>query len=325
MRRASRLAAGTTAGTTAGTAAPTWCTPRLEVHAGEVISFEQFLSAPGPALALDGYVAGPTRIENGFDHASFNHHEGCARLTTRATCEQVALALHGRLGGWWRTQGLTAHVNDADPDVALSCWLLGHPDQMAHPGVSRLVTAESWLDSTSGCIAPFLDEDEAAALAWVFQPCFTVLTGRTSGELRDVIDEVALRIDGHLAGRGDVVHDARDYHVDHRLGPVAVVSAASPLARSRFVGDGIEVYVLVRGQHLGRWHVSIGLSDPMTPGDLAVSYATLNAIEGLGGEQRWSGSDTVGGSPREHGTSLNPVEVAEILSACTSGYRPTRR
>jgi hypothetical protein len=293
----------------------------VEVHAGEVVSFDEFLTMPGPALALDGYVEGPTRIEDGFDHVSFNHHEGCSRLTTRATCEQVALSLHGRLGGWWRTEGLTAHVNDADADVALSCWLLRNPSRVTEREVSWLVTAESWLDSTSGCIAPFLDDASAGVLAWVFEPCFAVAPASPSSVMAGCIDEVCARIDAHLAGRGGTVPAAREYQVDHRHGTVAVVSAASPLARSRFADDGIEAYVLVRGHHRGRWHLSIGLSDPTTAWDLAVSYATLNALEGLEGAERWSGSDTVGGSPRRDGTVLHPVEVAQVLAACSTGPR----
>lgn len=287
---------------------------RVEVHAGEVLDFDRFLHLPGPALALDGYVEGPTRIENGFDHVSFNHHEGCSRLATRATCEQVALALCGRLGGWWRREGVTAHVNDADADVCLSVWLLANAGRVHEPGVSRLVTAESWLDSTSGCIAPALDDDEAGRLAWVFAPCFAVPPGSPATALATTLDEVAARVDAHLAGTGGRLAAACDYETRWRTGTTAVVAAASPLARSRFVRDGIDAYVMVRGRDGGRWHLSVGLSDPCTPMDLAVAYASLNALEGCSGDQRWSGSDTVGGSPRRLGTGLDPEQVAEVVA-----------
>lgn len=286
----------------------------LEVHPHEVLSYEEFQRVAGPAIALDGYVSGPTVIPPGLTHVTFNHHEGSARLTTRATCEQIALALHGRLARHWDNNALTVHINDADPDVCLAVWLLANPERVHESSVVRMVSAESWLDSTAGCMAPALEPAEAAGLSWVFAPCFALSPYAKAPVLAACVSEVAERIDAHLAGTGGTVTDPCDYKILSRHGPVVVVGEASPLARSRFLDDGIEVYVLVRARRGRHYYLSIGVTDIAVPYDLTSVYTALNAAEGLSGSECWSGADLVGGSPRSIGTLLDPKQVAALIA-----------
>jgi hypothetical protein len=59
--------------------------------------------------------------------------------------------------------------------------------------------------------------------------------------------------------------------------------------------------------------------------DLKRAYARLNlldpAVNGRPPEQRWGGSDEIGGSPRPSGTKLTPKEIAAILR---DSFRPPR-
>ena len=59
------------------------------VQRGMTLPFNQL---PPYSLALDGYVQGPALdVEN--HRYSFDHHAGCLRLVTKATCAQVLDAL----------------------------------------------------------------------------------------------------------------------------------------------------------------------------------------------------------------------------------------
>lgn len=89
---------------------------RVVVHRGAVWSFD---ALPPKSIALDGFVQGP-QIDAKQQRYSFDHHGGCVRHATRATCEQVYDAL--RLG--LDPDGFTVFVNDVDGDTALSVWLL---------------------------------------------------------------------------------------------------------------------------------------------------------------------------------------------------------
>ena len=81
------------------------------------------------SIALDGAVQGPA-----FDQErqvySFDHHGGCIRHVTLATCEQVRDALLVGL----RPAGFRLYINDVDADSVLSTWLLLHPERLVDDG-----------------------------------------------------------------------------------------------------------------------------------------------------------------------------------------------
>lgn len=289
----------------------------VEPHPGEVVSFDDFCRHPAPAVALDGYVSGPTRWDTGRMHVNFNHHEGteASRTFVRATCEQVAFALQS---GMPVPNGLTVHVNDADPDVCLSVWLLEHPERGREFDVDRLVRAEGFLDTTAGCCTPpaapeFLDE-----LSWIFDP-WAARRAESSASLdgpaiSTILDEVSARIDQHLAGQGGSLHRADDYLVLDRRGPVTAVVEQGPLARARMHVDGIDIFVSVTSEQEGCLRVTIGKMSPFVAIDLVGCYDTLNELEALEGSDRWGGSDTVGGSPRRRGTTLSLDEILDAVA-----------
>ena len=61
----------------------------IKIARGLVVSFD--LLNP-KSIALDGYVQGPAIDVEG-ERFSFDHHDKCLRLITRATCQQVMDAL----------------------------------------------------------------------------------------------------------------------------------------------------------------------------------------------------------------------------------------
>lgn len=289
--------------------------PTLVIHPQEVVEFDYFQRLQGPAIALDGFVSGPTVYSKDLSHISFNHHEGSDRYATRATCEQVALALAGRPGRFWRDRSVQVHVNDADADVCLSYWLLAHPELAFSPPVVHLVHAEGCLDTSAGCVIPIFDEHDMDKIAWVFEPCFTAPIPASIDILRTVITEVGKRIDAFVSGTAREAKQNCSYNLVGSVGKVAIVSDAGPLARATMGRDGIEAYVLVRDT--AGVHMSVGVTDPTVDLDLPAVYRMLNVLEKGQGDPdgAWGGATTVGGSPRGSGTKLSCGVVAAVLAA----------
>ena len=296
---------------------------RLRPHPGASVTFEEFLDTPGPAVALDGYVRGPSRWD--LHHASFDHHEGCSRFTTRATCEQVALAIRSHCPVLVDEQGrsrpeLTVHVNDDDPDVALSWWLCTHPQEVGNPKLDRLLVLEGVLDASGGMLRAGA-VDELQQLAWVIEPWVEARHRgpRDEAACRGVVEAVADRITAMVAGRAGQVTHANQYDVLARRGTVWAVREHHPLARCQVVADGATAIVAVRSTGNGSMDYSLALADPWSAPALTPLYAALDRLEGRDEGHGWGGSDTVGGSPRGSGSSL-PVDVvvehlAQHLSA----------
>jgi len=103
------------------------------------ISFEYGVTTPTAEMAantiyIDGAVQGPV-IDNDRRSYSFDHHTGCIRAFTLASCQQVAQALE--LG--WDPRGLEVVVNDLDADTMVSVWLILHPERVREDRVRELV------------------------------------------------------------------------------------------------------------------------------------------------------------------------------------------
>lgn len=89
---------------------------------------------PPRSIALDGAVQGP-HIDLSSQRFSFDHHAGCIRHVTLATCEQVRDAL---LVGFDPDQ-FTVWVNDVDGDTVLSFWLLQNAGELFGPRQQELL------------------------------------------------------------------------------------------------------------------------------------------------------------------------------------------
>jgi hypothetical protein len=109
---------------------------------GHVVSFNEL---PANSIALDGYVQGP-QIDPANRKFSFDHHGGCLRLVTKATCQQVRealiLGLADAIDG-----GTGVYVNDVDADTVLSVWLLLNPKRATEQKVVELVDAVGLVDA----------------------------------------------------------------------------------------------------------------------------------------------------------------------------------
>lgn len=286
----------------------------LVVHPRDTVSFEEFCGTPAPAVALDGYVFGPSRwTKDG--HFSFNHHDGSDRFTTRSTCEQVALALRARAP--ITDIGVSVHVNDDDPDVALSVWLLEHPELATASAATILCGLQGAIDTCGGACGNTSVAD-LDALAWVIDPWARTRNDHTrdADEMRAVIEQVGARISEFADGRGrNLSGDWAFDIIDQRARTWAVVEH-HPLARARVCTDGPEMYVAVREtRDSSRRDVTVGKSSPFVDCDLEAVWASLNQIERCEGLERWGGGDMIGGSPRTGGTTVDVTTIVDIVEA----------
>ena len=114
---------------------------------GQILGFE---ALPKNTIALDGAVQGPA-VDAAARRFSFDHHAGCTRLVTLATCQQVATAL---------TLGLVVDeetevvINDLDADTVLAVWLLQNPERINEERVKELVERIGLTDAHGPIFAP---------------------------------------------------------------------------------------------------------------------------------------------------------------------------
>ncbi len=293
---------------------------RLRVHPGQSFTFGRFCEMKAPAIALDGCVQGPSKVSAAGPHASFNHHEGVDRLSTRATCEQVLLSVSQGLWGQMQPEGepeADVHVNDADPDVCTAVWVLHHPELADHPAVQRLVAAEGILDTTGAYWCPaWVDEKLLAELAWVFEPYHVARDAGLPGDadgLRRLIGDVSERISAFVEGRGESRPAWGEFHVVAKLGSVAAIVESGPYARMAVGRAGIQAVVAER-ESAGRRVVTLAKASPFVPVDLVDAYRCLNEIEACPTDDQWGGSDLIGGSPRGKGTLLSLDAILEVVA-----------
>lgn len=286
------------------------------------IPWDFFVKNYTNAIALDGYVIGPAKFDRQHKVANFNHHEGCDRLSTRATCAQVLLAVRQGLMDNFKKEDVTIWVNDCDQDVCLSvfilmnAWLCG---PVINPNLNKLVHVADMMDTCGGCYPFPVDMPFMQSMAWIFEP-YTIF--RTSGRLMDknkgtyesIITDVCNRIQAYLAGSGGKVELQTEFEVIGGGHGWSMVVETGQHARMALMSSGIKAFVAVR-QGKDNWAYSIGRISEYIDFDIENIMAKLNIAEGLTNYgDKWGGSALIGGSPRVKGSRLNPQEVINIIN-----------
>ncbi|MFW2365491.1 MAG: hypothetical protein ACN4GW_03695 [Desulforhopalus sp.] len=303
----------------------------LHAEPGIVMSWEDFQATKPPfSIALDGYVSGQTKYSPFGPFANFNHHEEVDRLATRSTCMQIYFSIILGLFDSFRKDGKRyAHiyVNDADQDVCLSYWLLKHPDEARsikwEDPLSKFIVFEDFVDASAGAF-PYDDSDESDSLlkrqAWVFEPYTTARSKRilhtmTGPKLVDLIETISGRITLFARSEGKEIElDTLPDIIGGGPGWKMIVET-SLYARTSIYASGTSAFVGMRPRNDGNFTYVVGKMSPYVPFPLVKIYETLNEIENLdSAENRWGGSDIIGGSPRKTGSRLPPQEVETIIN-----------
>ncbi|MDP2727643.1 MAG: hypothetical protein Q8P59_08875 [Dehalococcoidia bacterium] len=280
-------------------------------------------SLPPYSIALDGYVQGPEiDLEN--QRFSFDHHDKCIRLVTRATCQQVMDAL---LLGLDPTE-FTAYINDVDADTVMAVWLLMNPEALKEEGMRHLVEVVGAIDSHGPAYKTLGDEESRAFHSVVMAPEKRARRDKSyqTCDLVALLTECLENLD-RVAQEGlELENDPEpaQYEITHR-GTSGWIMATGPgflfstlydhgytkaIAYTR-IQDGSYMYTVAKKSELV-------LNFPVGPASnersiLGVLYRT---------EPGWGGGSTIGGSPRnEDGSAskLTPDQVFAIVEALLKG------
>lgn len=290
----------------------------IQIDRGLVVGFE---TLPRKSLALDGYCQGPNIDVEG-ERFSFDHHDNCLRLVTRATCQQVMDAL--LLG--FNTEGYTVFINDIDGDTALAVWLLRNPSRIAEPRVRMLVETVGAIDA-HGPAYPALDSALGDAFyQGAMKPESDLRRAKTYGkaDLAALLEICVANIDALVAGTlawkpRAAVEKERSFEITH-TGNGWVMAKSDDFIFDLLYAQGRMRAIAYQEMPDGSVAYTVGKKSEIIPhfhvGPHTKAGTILHAL--LEREAGWGGGSTIGGAPRNEDGSrsrLTPDEVFEIVSA----------
>ncbi len=301
----------------------------LNIEPRKVYSWSDFKKKKPPySIALDGFVNAVTKRDPKGPYANFDHHSKTDRLATRSTSEQVHMEIKLGLFDTFKKDGVTeAHiyVNDPDEDTCLAWWLLKNNEHVRNHTdlrVNRLVYCEDRLDSTAGAY-PFGDTSMRRKMAWIFHPYYEArFDGRVAlmkePEMRGIFKAVEERIDLYCVDESGENSLKEDYEIIGGGMGWTFTKETGPASRMAMYNDGITAFAaLVAEKSDGSFVYTLGRRSVWTPFNIQKLYARLNEEESdiVTESNRWGGSDTIGGSPRDTGSKLSPERLQKIINA----------
>ncbi len=302
----------------------------LHVARGLTIEEAERLEYPRQSVFLDGVFGGPAFLDNERRQYSLDHHAGCVRAFTLATCEQACVMLVQRLPLWegeWHV-----YVNEPDLDALLAAWVLLNHAALTHDDfallrkVMPLIRMEGVIDAYGF---------DKALLSGLPRRIYDAKKRRIEKLRRP---ERALRERGEW-GSADLVAFSLSQleRMDAELFPRGVpriigmqtTNLGAPtrklaiLVRSqRGIYEIEEVLKQEHGEELalvvldcGEGRMTLRLVDKFLSKNLNAVYEALNARDPRVSRDDeinvWGGSDEIGGSPRVTGSGLTGAEVLE--------------
>lgn len=290
---------------------------------GQTRSFD---SLPANSIALDGAVQAP-RLDPANRRYSFDHHDGCTRFATLATCQQVALAIRMGLVVDGETE---VFVNDLDADTMVSLWLLEHPDRVNDPKVVELVEQVGRMD------AHFMGP--AHPLHFMLMPPRGSV--QTEEMLSGFLTTLDKWYDGSLelpprrtqpgkafgwrpeTGWVDIGEVTDGFQSVYDAGYLAgvVYSPAPEDSMLYTVGRRSDFVPLAVGpSHVNRQADAASYRNDTILGQLAQAEIEKNPAQEHG--TNWGGASTVGGSCRNTGNVASRLTPEEVLAVCQSFER----
>ena len=310
--------------------------PNLQV----VIKAGLAFSASAARKALPGtiFLDGVAQTEPFLDHEkkiyNLDHHEGCVRTFTLATCEQALIMCVKGLD--LREREWKIFANDPDLDTILAIWIIlnhqriNNKDAIHRRSLFALVRLEGIIDSLG------LEMRELSGLPTdLIQRLMRVIDRLRADELElkkagewaktDFVDftvGILRKLDQFLIK----LQELDDFKGVEELARIELTNNRIAVV----VASDLGIYELephltkLYGNRLGWVALQRGTTDYtlrqvdlFMPVNLEDVYQRLNfmdpAIKGRIDVSRWGGSGDIGGSPRDNGTRLTP---GEIVSAC---------
>lgn len=316
---------------------------RMVFEPGMVVSWDKptrvddqvippFTDFPRLSIAVDGYCQGGPRYDQEKVILNINHHEGVDRVATRSSCLQAMILVKMGIFDSFRDEAgeetATLYCNDCDQDVALATYILLHPEDVDRPKLRELVRVEDLMDMSGGLYPTRKRLHLMKELNWIMRP---YTQARVSGKLHELDAAGMERIvkEMHRRIRLSLYNGAKEVDVDMSFEVLAehsgwtMVREIGEAARVGMAARKIKAFVSLISESEGRFHYAIGRLSQFIPFPLFKLYEALNKAEGIGpaAPHRWGGSDTIGGSPREVGSILNPEQVQEVVCRCLAGKK----
>ena len=307
--------------------------PNLNVHveAGLSVTGSVARKSPGGTIFLDGVAQCEPFMDHERQVYNFDHHEGCVRAFTLATCEQTLVMYMKGLDLQGREWNIFA--NDPDLDAILSIWILmnhariGKQDSTQRRILLALVRYEGVIDALG------LELKDLSALP---QELVRKIQ-RVIDHLRS--DEIGLKKEGRWGQTDFLVYTASILHkidqIFYKPREFADFKGVEELARIELSDQRIAAVVeadmgiyeiephlnKIYGNRLGIVFLKTGANtftvrqmDLFMPITLDDIYDRLNfadpAVKCRTQNNKWGGAADIGGSPRETGTKLSPAEIS---------------
>lgn len=308
--------------------------PSLNVHieAGLSVTGSMARKSPPGTIFLDGVAQSAPFMDHERQVYNLDHHEGCVRAFTLATCEQALVMYMKGLDLKGREWNIFA--NEPDLDTILAIWIILNHSRIdrQEPTQRRLLFALVRYEGVVDALG--LELKELSALS----PELARKIQRVIDHLRS--EEIALKKDGrwaeanYLAHTAAILHkidqifykpsDFEDYQDIEELARIdmsekriaAVVEADMGIYEiephlNKLYGNRLGVVFLKKGEST----YTVRRMDSFLPIQLDDIYDRLNfldpAVKCRTQTNKWGGADDIGGSPRESGTLLRPIEMVQ--------------
>jgi hypothetical protein len=315
-----------------------WPSIYLHVERGLTVGQDERESYPRQCIFLDGVFAGPAFLDNERRQYSLDHHAGCVRAFTLATCEQATVVLMQGIPlgeGEWHV-----YVNEPDLDAMIAAWVLMNHHALSHDDYHLLRKAMPLIRVEGVIDAYGFDKALLSGLPRRIYEAHKKRIDKLRAPERklrkkggwDGIDPLAFsldqleRLDAALFPRGlpriGPVEAADQRRLPSRKVAVLVRSKAGIYEVEEALRDQYKGELAAIVLDSGNERMTLRLVDAFMPKNLRDVYGELNARDPrvqLPEGNVWGGSDDIGGSPRKSGTGLSGQEVLEVVSAVFRG------
>ena len=306
----------------------------LRVVPGLTVNRQTRRRYPPRAIFLDGVFGGAPFINNHAQHYSLDHHAGCVRGFTLATCEQAVVMLLQGLplgaGDW------NVYVNDPDLDSVLAAWVLMNHQELLSAGktplraMMPLIRLEGVIDAhgtdmellsgfpealhadTRQRITQLMKrERELKGAGKWFQTDWIEYTR----EMLEALDRMAYSPD--MMAELSAIQEAGRVSLGQRMALLMRSTEGIYALESRLkVRYGSLLGLLVLDQGGGRF--TLRQVDTFLKRDLTAVYKALNKVDPSARTDGdppnvWGGSGNIGGAPRATGSGLTGEEILAVV------------
>jgi hypothetical protein len=309
--------------------------PNISVRVEAGLSFAGSVArkSPNGTIFLDGVAQSEPFMDHERQVYNLDHHEGCVRAFTLATCEQ-ALVMYMK-GLDLQSREWNVFANEPDLDTVLAIWILLNHARIGQLGNTQrrilfaLVRFEGIIDSLG------LELRELNALP----PELMRKIQRVIDHLRAT--EMALKKNNrwihydYLAYCVEILHkidqiffkaqDFADFQGVHELARIDLTEQRIAVAveadmgiyeiephLNKIYGSRLGIVFLKKGENA----YTVRQMDLFMPVTLEEVYDWLNfsdpAVQSRTQAQKWGGAADIGGSPRDSGTALTAREIVQV-------------